>query len=99
VRREVLRLVDDQVLLGDRPAADVRERFDLDDPLVEQVLVLRLRVLGPRTVRAVLAVLNRSSRLSKMGFIHGFSFAPTSPGRNPMSRPSGKIGRLTSIFR
>ena len=32
-----------------------------------------------------------------MGCIHGFSFSSTSPGKKPMSRPSGMTGRETSM--
>src|SRR6266404_3538306 len=39
VRREVLRLVDDDVLVGDAAAADVGERLDGDEPEVDQLLV------------------------------------------------------------
>ena len=88
VRREVLRLVDDHVLVRERAAADVRERLDLDDA----------RCRAARRSRAARALASlplekRNSRLSKMGCIHGLSFSSTSPGRKPMSRPSGMIGR------
>src|SRR5665811_389048 len=36
---EVLSLVDDDVLIGDRPAADVGERLDLDVTEIDQLLI------------------------------------------------------------
>src|SRR5712692_9935116 len=45
VRREVLRLVDDDVLVGDAAAADVRERLDGYQPQVDQLAVAAPRLL------------------------------------------------------
>jgi hypothetical protein len=44
VRREVLRLVDDHVLVGKRATADVGQRLDLDHAQVDQLGVAAARL-------------------------------------------------------
>src|SRR5205085_10417053 len=55
VRREVLRLVDDEILMRQAPAADVGERLDLDLPGLEQ--------LGETSRLAPLAAAGREEKL------------------------------------
>ena len=45
MRREVLRLVDDDVLIGNAPAADVGQRLDGDEPQIDELFVAAPRLL------------------------------------------------------
>jgi hypothetical protein len=51
VRREVLGLVDDDVLLREAPAADVRERLDLELTALEQLADAREPPCSSATAR------------------------------------------------